>query len=154
MDKKSANNEISINMQYIKDMSLEIPHAPQIFTKLATPPQINIDLNIDTTKLNEEQYEVTLNLKINAKEENEPLFIFELAYAAACTIKMPEEQREPILFIEIPRMLFPYARQIISSNLSEAGLPPLMLTPVDFAAVYMAKKEQQAKTTEQKKAAS
>lgn len=148
MAENNAQNEVSINMQYIKDMSLEVPHAPQVFTKLATPPQISVDLNIDTNKLNDEQYEVVLNIHIDAQAEKEPLFIYEIAYAAACTVKLPEEQKEPILFIEIPRMLFPYARQIISTNLSEAGLPPLMLTPVDFAAVYRAKKEQQANSKE------
>ena len=143
MAENQEQNEVSINMQYIKDMSLEVPHAPQIFTKLTNPPQIGVDLNIDTTKLNDNQYEVVLNLRINADLEKEPLFIYELSYAAACIVKMPEEQVEPILFIEIPRLIFPYARQIISTNLSEAGLPPLMLTPVDFAAVYRSKKQQQ-----------
>ena len=144
MSENQEKPEVSINMQYIKDMSLEVPHAPQVFAKINTPPQIGVDLNIDAQKLNDEQFEVTLNMRINANTAEEPLFIFELSYAAACTIKMPEEQKEPILYIEIPRMLFPYARQIISSNLADAGLPPLMLTPVDFAAVYRAKKEQQA----------
>ena len=144
MSENQEKPEVSINIQYIKDMSLEVPHAPQVFAKINTPPQIGVDLNIDAQKLNDEQFEVTLNMRINANTAEEPLFIFELSYAAACTIKMPEEQKEPILYIEIPRMLFPYARQIISSNLADAGLPPLMLTPVDFAAVYRAKKEQQA----------
>jgi len=144
MSEEQGKNEVSINLQYIKDMSLEVPHAPEIFAKITTPPQIGVDLNIDAQKLNDDQFEVTLNMRINAKVAEEPLFIFELSYAAACTVKIPDEQKEPILYIEIPRMLFPYARQIISSNLAEAGLPPLMLTPVDFAAVYKAKKEQQA----------
>jgi len=147
MAESKENNEVMINMQYVKDLSLEVPHAPEIFTKLDTPPQINVDLNIDVNKLQENHYEVTLNLRINADAKKEPLFILELAYAAACTIKVPEEQVEPLLFIEIPRMIFPYARQVISSNLSDAGLPPLMLTPVDFAAVYRAKKEQQQAQT-------
>ena len=144
MSENQEKNEVSINMQYIKDMSLEVPHAPQIFAKITTPPQIGVDLNIDAQKLNDEQFEVTLNMRINAKANEETLFIFELSYAAACSVKIPDENKEPVLYIEIPRMLFPYARQIISSNLAEAGLPPLMLTPVDFAAVYRAKKEQQA----------
>ena len=143
MAENTQANEVSINMQYIKDMSLEVPHAPQIFTKMATPPQIRVDLNIDGSKLNDDQYEITLNLRINADVDKEPLFIFELAYAAACTVKIPEEQKEQVLYIDIPQMLFPYARQIISTNLAEAGLPPLMLTPVDFAAVYKSKKAQQ-----------
>ncbi len=144
MSEEQGKNEVSINLQYIKDMSLEVPHAPEIFAKITTPPQIGVDLNIDAQKLNDDQFEVTLNMRINARVAEEPLFIFELSYAAACTVKIPDENKEPVLYIEIPRMLFPYARQIISSNLAEAGLPPLMLTPVDFAAVYKAKKEQQA----------
>lgn len=137
--------ELAITMQYIKDMSLEIPHAPQIFTKLSTQPKLNIDLNIDANKVAQNQYEVVLNLRINADIENEKLFIFELAYAAACHATIPEENMETALFIEIPTLLFPYARQIISSNLSEAGMPPLMLAPVDFAAVYRNKKAQETK---------
>ncbi|MBO5039155.1 MAG: protein-export chaperone SecB [Alphaproteobacteria bacterium] len=144
MNDNTPTGEVSINMQYIKDFSLEIPHAPQIFSKLAIQPQINVDLNIDANKLDSDNFEVALNLRINANIENEPLFILELSYAAACTVKIPEEQKEPLLYIEIPKLLFPFARQIISSNIANAGLPPLMLTPVDFAAVYQAKKQQQA----------
>lgn len=137
------SNEVAITMQYIKDMSLEVPHAPQVFTKLVTPPQIGVDLHIDTVNLGNDNYEVTLNLRTNATAEKEPLFIFELSYSAVCMAKIPAEQIEPLLLIEIPRMIFPYARQIITSNLAAAGLPPLMLTPVDFAALYQAKKAQQ-----------
>ena len=136
MTNTSEPAEVTLNMQYIRDMSLEVPHAPEIFSKL------NVDLNIDVNKLNENNFEVTLNLRIDADINEEKLFIFELAYAAACTVQLPEEKLEPVLFIEIPKLLFPYARQIISSNLANAGLPPLMLTPVDFAAVYRSKKEQ------------
>ena len=142
MSNSPENPEVSLNMQYIRDMSLEVPHAPEIFAKLSTQPKINVDLNIDVNKLNEKNYEVTLNLRLNADIDDESLFIFELAYAAACTVKLPEEQIEPVLFIEIPKLIFPYARQIISSNLANAGLPPLMLTPIDFSAVYKKKKEQ------------
>ncbi|MBP5698397.1 MAG: protein-export chaperone SecB [Alphaproteobacteria bacterium] len=143
MAENTEQNEVMINMQYIKDMSLEVPHAPKVFAKLNTPPEIGIDLNIDTTNLGNDQYEVTLNLRINANTKDEPLFIYELSYAAACTVKIAEEQKEPLLFIEIPRLIFPFARQVVSTNLSEAGLPPLMLSPVDFAAVYRSKKAQQ-----------
>lgn len=146
MTNNTQTGEISINAQYIKDMSLEIPHAPQIFSKLNNPPKINIDLNIDAKKLEEKQYEVVLNVKINSEINKEPLFIFELAYSSINTLDLPDEVLEPVLFVEIPKMLFPYARQIISSNLSEAGLPPLMLSPVDFATLYKNKKETLKKT--------
>ena len=142
MTNTSEPAEVTLNMQYIRDMSLEVPHAPEIFSKLNSQPKLNVDLNIDVNKLNENNFEVTLNLRIDADINEEKLFIFELAYAAACTVQLPEEKLEPVLFIEIPKLLFPYARQIISSNLANAGLPPLMLTPADFAAVYRSKKEQ------------
>ncbi len=145
MSETPETAEVTLNMQYIRDMSLEVPNAPEIFSKLTTQPQISVDLNIDVNKLNENQYEVTLNLRLNAEIDSQKLFIFELAYAAACTVQLPEEKKEPVLFIEIPKLLFPYARQVISSNLANAGLPPLMLSPVDFAAVYKSKKEQVVK---------
>ena len=132
---------VALNMQYIKDLSLEIPHAPQIFSKLNNPPKISIDLNIDAKKIEDTQFEVTLNVRINADVNDEKLFIFELAYGSINTITLPEDQIETILFVEIPQLLFPYARQIISSNLADAGLPPLLLSPVDFAKMYLTKKE-------------
>ena len=138
---EKQENIVAINSQYIKDMSLEVPNAPEIYTKLTTQPQIGVDLNIDVHKMGNSHFEVTLNIRINADINNEKLFIFELAYASVCTIVLPEEQIEPVLFIEIPKMLFPFARQIIASNLSEANMPPLMLAPVDFAAIYLSKKD-------------
>ena len=134
---------VALNMQYIKDLSLEIPHAPQIFSKLTTAPKISVDLNIDAKKIEDTQFEVTLNVRINADVNNEKLFILELSYGSISTITLPEDQIETILFVEIPQLLFPYARQIISSNLAEAGLPPLLLSPVDFAKMYQTKKENQ-----------
>jgi preprotein translocase subunit SecB len=139
MTSKTAN-EVSINAQYIKDMSLEVPNAPEIFTKLNTQPQLGVELNVDVKNLSKDNFEVTLNLRINADVEKEKLFILELAFAAACTVKLPEDKIEPVLFIEIPQLLFPYARQIVSSNLANASLPPLLLTPVDFVAVYQSRK--------------
>jgi preprotein translocase subunit SecB len=136
---------VALNMQYIKDLSLEIPHAPQIFSKLNNPPKISVDMNIDAKKIEDTQFEVTLNIRINADVNNEKLFILELSYGSISTITLPEDQIETILFIEIPQLLFPYARQIISSNLSEAGLPPLLLSPVDFVKMYQSKKENQQK---------
>ena len=141
MDNKTP--VVALNVQYIKDLSLEIPHAPQIFSKLNTAPKISVDLNIDAKKIEDTQFEVTLNVRINADVNNEKLFILELSYGSISTITLPEDQIETILFVEIPQLLFPYARQIISSNLAEAALPPLLLFPVDFAKMYQTKKENQ-----------
>lgn len=141
MTETQNQNILAINSQYIKDMSLEVPNAPEIYTKLTTQPQIAVELNIDAKKINNDNYEVILNIKINADINNEKLFIFELAYGSACTIKLPKEQVEPVLFIEIPKLLYPFARQIIASNLAEANMPPLFLAPVDFHAIYKSKKD-------------
>ncbi len=134
-------NIVAINSQYIKDMSLEVPNAPAIFEKITTQPEIAVELNIDAKKVKEDKFEVILNIRINADINKEKLFIFELAYGAFCTIRLPEEHIEPTLFIEIPKMLYPFARQIIASNLAEANMPPLLLAPVDFVAIYKSKKE-------------
>ena len=145
MTNTQEQNQVSIISQYIKDMSLEVPNAPEIYTKLSTQPQIGVELNIDVKKMENNMYEVVLNLRINADVNNEKLFIFELAYGSLNLIKLPEENIEPVLFIEIPKMLFPFARQIVASNLSEANMPPLLLAPVDFAAIYKSKKDQLVK---------
>ncbi len=141
MSNNNEQNIVSIVSQYIKDMSLEIPGAPEIYTKMSSQPQIGIELNIDVKKKENDMFEVVLNIRINADIEKEKLFIFELSYGSLNMVKLPEEQIEPVLFIEIPKMLFPFARQIIASNLAEANMPPLLLAPVDFAGIYKTKKD-------------
>ena len=139
----SENNQqpaIMINSQYIKDLSLEIPHAPSIFTKMNKQPALKVDINVQSQKLENSSYNVTLNLALNGDIENEKLFILELSYAAVVTLNLPEEHIEPVLGIEIPRLLFPFARNVITQCLTEGGLPPFMLNPIDFAAVYNARK--------------
>ncbi len=145
MTNTQEQNQVSIISQYIKDMSLEVPNAPEIYSKISTQPQIGVELNIDVKKMENSMFEVVLNLRINADVNNEKLFIFELAYGSLNLVKLPEENIEPALFIEIPKMLFPFARQIVASNLSEANMPPLLLAPVDFAAIYKSKKDQLVK---------
>lgn len=145
MTNTQEQNQVSIISQYIKDMSLEVPNAPEIYSKISTQPQIGVELNIDVKKMENSMFEVVLNLRINADVNNEKLFIFELAYGSLNLVKLPEENIEPVLFIEIPKMLFPFARQIVASNLSEANMPPLLLAPVDFAAIYKSKKDQLVK---------
>ncbi len=149
----NANNNqqpaIMIHGQYIKDMSLEIPLAPEIFKEINKNPNIGVDINMKNEKMEDGNYNVTLNAKMNASIEGKPLFIIELSYAAITSLNVPEEQLEPVLYIELPRLLFPFVRSIITNSLSSAGLPPIMLSPIDFVALYHAKK---AKEAEQAKA--
>ena len=117
---------ITILNQYIKDLSLEIPHAPQIFT---------VDKNI---------YNVSLSFRIDGDVKDEKFFIVELDYCGVVSLNIPDEHVDAVLKIEVPHMLFPYARQAISGVLMDAGLPPLMLNPIDFVAMYHANKKSEA----------
>lgn len=135
---------LMIHSQYVKDLSLEIPLAPEIFAEATQAPNVQIDFSINTKKLQNNTFNVALTIKVDADVANKKLFIVELTYAAIATLNVPQEAIEPLLFIELPRLLFPFARSIIANNLTEAGLPPLMLTPIDFVALYNSKKAQVA----------
>lgn len=133
---------ILIQNQYIKDLSMEIPHAPAIFKKLqGTNPKVNVEVNVEVEKLEEEKtFNIMLNVAVNGDVEEEKAFILELSYAAVVSLNIPEEHREPVLMMEIPHMIYPFARQIVANTMSNAGLPPLMLNPIDFMAMYNARK--------------
>lgn len=141
-DTNTENNRpaILINNQYIKDLSFEIPHAPEIFKKLTQQPELKIDIDVQTKALEENHFNVTLNIAMNGNISGEPLFILELSYAAVVSLNVAQEHIEPVLAIEIPRLLFPFARNIVTQCLSEGGLPPIMINPIDFAAVYASRK--------------
>lgn len=144
MDKKQP--PIMINSQYIKDLSMEIPHAPHIFKKLNEgAPKIDIEVNIETQKLEENIYNVLMNVTLNGEAKDEKAFILELSYGAVVSLSVPQEHHEPVLMIEIPHMLYPFVRQIIANTLTNAGLPPLMLNPIDFMAMYNAQKAKEQK---------
>jgi preprotein translocase subunit SecB len=136
---------IMIQSQYIKDLSMEIPHAPVIFKKLQKQnPKVGVEVNLDAQPLEEENfYNVLLTVRVNGDIEednqNDKAFILELTYGAVVALNVPQEHREPVLMIEIPHTIFPFARQIVANTMSEAGLPPLMLNPIDFVALFNAK---------------
>lgn len=143
MAKKEAqtpeNNQqppIMIHSQFIKDLSLEIPHAPGIFSEVKSQPQINIDVNINADHIQDNQFSVDLSFRIDGDVPSKKFFILEMVYSCVVSLNVPQEHVEPVLMIEIPHMLFPYARQAISTILFNGGLPPLMLTPIDFMAMY------------------
>jgi preprotein translocase subunit SecB len=133
---EAAQPAVLIHNQYIKDFSFEIPHAPEIFGKLTQQPELKIDLNIENKPLENGLYNVTLNIALEGNVAEEKLFILELAYAAVVALNVPQEHREPVLAIEIPRLLFPFVRNIVTQSLLEGGLPPVMLSPIDFASLY------------------
>ena len=136
---------IVINTQYIKDLSLEIPHAPEIFQQLTQAPNINIDVNVNANHLKDNLFNVSLKINMNGVVSDQPLFLLELEYACVAGLNIPQEHIEPVLLIEIPRLLFPYARNIVTNTLVNGGLPPFMLNPIDFVAMFQ-KREQKSKT--------
>lgn len=134
---------IQILAQYVRDLSFENPGAPGSLRGGAEPPQMDINIGMDARKLPdaagaENLYETVLNIRAIAMQGEDPLFIAELQYAATVAIEgVPEENHHPILLMEVPRLIFPFARQIVSDLTIQGGFPPLMLSPVDFHAIYM-----------------
>ena len=129
--------------QYIKDLSFENPYAGQQFTT-ENPPKIDIAVGVTGRRVSEDQQEVDLSITAKATLGDKPVFVAELTYSGHFTITgLPVEQVEPALLIECPRLLFPFARRIIADCCRDGGYPPLMLEPIDFAQMYMNRKQEE-----------
>lgn len=139
--------QLGVLTQYIKDLSFESPGAPQSLQAREQAPAININVNVNANPISEKEYDVTLALNAKAESGKDVLFNIELLYGGVFHIDgFPQEHMLPILFIECPRLLFPFARQIIADSSRNGGFPPLMLDPIDFAAMFQQKMaEEQAK---------
>jgi preprotein translocase subunit SecB len=134
-----------VNAQYIKDLSFEAPGAPQIFAALqGTQPEVAVQINLDAQPLGSHLYEISLELKVDAKVKDKTAFILELKYCGIFTVEVPEEHLQPMLLIECPRLLFPFARTIIADAVRDGGFPPILLQPIDFVAMYRSRLEQLA----------
>ena len=126
-----------VNAQYIKDMSFEMPGAPGILRRLNEQPQVQVNVNVQAQQMQGDVYEVVLTLNAEAKLGTDPLFIVELVYGGVFTVQgVPTDILRPLLLIECPRLLFPFARRIIASLTREGGLPPMLIQPIDFADLY------------------
>lgn len=128
---------ITINAQYIKDLSFENPNAPQSLLPSQEQPQLDVQIDVQTRTGPEDSYEVTLHIKADAKVGDKRAFLVELAYAGIATLKgIPADILQAVLLIEIPRLLFPFARNILADTVRDGGFAPLMLNPIDFADLY------------------
>lgn len=134
---------IMIRNQYTKDLSLEIPFAPEIFEELTKGPDTDIKVNVEANHVKENLFSVELQVNIDAQINGKKLFVLELVYGGVVALNVPKEHVEPVLLVEIPRLLFPYVRSIVTSTLVEGGLPPLMLNPIDFVTMYNARAPQE-----------
>ena len=141
---ESGGNEpqVSILAQYIKDLSVENPSAPQVYS-WQVQPSLDVQFNIAVNPAAEDVHEVTLKIDVSARSENGVHFVIDLSYAGLFGLRnLPQEALQPVLLIEAPRMIFPFARQIIADAVSNTGFPPLLLDPIDFTAAYMQASQQ------------
>jgi preprotein translocase subunit SecB len=134
---QQAPSPLTIHGQYIKDLSFENPRAPQSLIE-QKQPQLTLNVNVATRQFEPKTFEVSLTVEASATTpEKEPLFMLELVYAGTVTIgDVPQEHFGPLLLIETPRLLFPFARAVVANATREAGFPPLNIAPVDFVALY------------------
>ena len=126
--------------QYTKDFSFENPNAPRSLTPQEQGPQISIQVNVNAKQLAETDFEVDLTLEGDAKVGEEVMFAFELTYAGVFRIRnIPPDQVHPVIMIECPRLLFPFARQMVAEAVRNGGFPPLYIDPIDFVGLYRQK---------------
>ena len=124
--------------QYIKDLSVESPSTPQVF-QWQDQPSLDVNFNLNVERVSDEVNEVMLKVEVRAHSQNGVHFLVDLSFAGLFGLRnFPEEAIGPFLLIEAPRLLFPFARQIICESVQNMGFPPLLLEPIDFAAAYMA----------------
>jgi preprotein translocase subunit SecB len=132
---------VTILAQYVKDFSVENPSAPQVYS-WQVQPSLDVQFNHKVQGAGEGVHEVTLKFDISARSDNGVHFVIDLSYAGIFGVRnVPEEALPPFLLIEAPRLLFPFARQVIAEATANTGFPPLLLDPIDFASAYLAQVE-------------
>jgi len=139
-DQTVPNAPVTIHAQYIKDLSFENPHAPKSFQGQGENPNMDLNIEIEVQKMEEENgdniYEVALKINASATRTDHTMFILELSYAAFVSINAESKHHHPLLFVDVPHTIFPFARQIISDMTQSGGYIPLLLNPVDFKSMY------------------
>ena len=134
---QGAAPSMKILGQYVKDLSFENPDAPRSLAGQEGQPEINISVNVNAKPLADTDFEVELHLDAKAMSKDKVVFATELLYAGIFRLEnIPQDALHPIVLVECPRMIFPFARQIVADVTRNGGFPPLMLDPIDFAAMY------------------
>ena len=148
---ENAQPVFSIEKLYVKDLSVEVPGAPQIFLERETP-QVNVQLRTEGQVVEEGVYEVTLTVTVNARiGEDRNLFLVEVAQAGIFQIRnVPQEDLDPIMMIGCANILFPYAREAVSDAVTRAGFQPVLLSPVNFESLYQSQRQQAIEQAMQK----
>ena len=129
----AQGQQLIINAQYVKDLSFENPRAPHSLRQQTAQPSVEINVDVKAQNLGQDTFEVVLTIKSSAKIQEEPLFLVELAYAGVITIRnVSQDMLSAVVLVETPRLLFPFARNIIADTTRDGGFPPLMINPIDF----------------------
>ena len=139
------NNQpvFTIEKLYVKDLSLEVPGAPQIFREREAP-QVDVSMNNAANRIDDGHFEVVINITITAKIKDKTVFLVETAYGGVFQIRnVPEAEIETVLGVTCPNILFPYLREVVSETISRAGFPPVILHPMNFEAIFKATKEKE-----------
>jgi preprotein translocase subunit SecB len=135
-----AQPSLNVLAQYVKDLSFENPNAPASLQQHPQQPSINIQINVNARPLAASDFEVELKVEGRAQMQEQFLFGFDLLYAGVFRItNVPQENLHALLMIECPRLLFPFARELVASATRNGGFPPLMIDPVDFVSIYRQK---------------
>ena len=128
---------MQVMTQYVKDLTFENPGAPNALNQR---PQVEFGVDLAAKRLDDLHYEVELKMRANATVEAKPVFLMELVYGGVFRLEnLPEELIQQVLLVEAPHILFPFARRIISDVVRDGGMPPMMVEPIDFGALYRAK---------------
>ena len=140
-----AEPQASFNIEklYVKDLSLELPNAPQVFMQ-ADSPQLDVQIHNESQHVSDALYEVVVTVTVTAKSGEKTMFLAEVAQAGLFSIvNVPAEELEPLLGIGCPTILYPYVREVVSDIVTRGGFPPVLLAPVSFEALYMQRQQQQ-----------
>ncbi len=140
-DAQSASQQgVQVIAQYIKDFSFENPNAPESLVSGWPQPETNVQIFLRHQVLKDDVYECSVNFRVEAKakEKDKVCFIIDLSYGALVVLKnIPKENHQPVIMVEVPKLLFPFAREIVANTTSAGGYPPLFLTPISFETIYI-----------------
>ena len=147
----TATPPIQISAQYIKDLSFEAPSTPNILSRMQQEaPDVNISVNVNAQNIQSDLFEVQIEIHATCNVADETAFISELVYGGLFKINVPSEHLQAMLLIECPRLLFPFARNIVADTTRDGGFPPLMIAPVDFVAMFQKQSNNKVETNNNK----
>ncbi len=144
-EEQAPQQQFSIQKIFIKDVSFESPNSPEVFTEAEWQPEVNVQINTEAKVMNAGLHEVVLTVTITAKQQKKTAFLVEVKQSGLFQMDgFPQEQLGGMLGAYCPEILFPYAREAISDLVAKGGFPQMLLSPVNFNALYMQHQQQQA----------